>query len=47
MSSMADDALAELADEVFGSRNTTGSADLGGFDADLWATLEQTGLARR
>ena len=42
MSSMAGDALAELADEVFGSRDTTGV----GFDADLWATLEQTGLAR-
>ena len=42
MSSMADDALAELADEVFGSRDTAGV----GFDADLWATLEQTGLAR-
>ena len=39
----ANDALAELADEVFGSRDTTGVA---GFDADLWATLEQTGLAR-
>jgi acyl-CoA dehydrogenase len=38
----ANDALAELADEVFGSRDTTGV----GFDADLWATLEQTGLAR-
>jgi len=36
------DALAELADEVFGSRDTGGV----GFDADLWATLEQTGLAR-
>jgi acyl-CoA dehydrogenase len=36
------DALAELADEVFGSRDAAGV----GFDADLWATLEQTGLAR-
>jgi Acyl-CoA dehydrogenase, C-terminal domain len=46
MTGVGANALAELADEVFGSRDTAGSADLGGFDADLWATLEQTGLAR-
>ena len=35
--------LAELAEDVFGAAAAAGGA---GFDAALWATLEQTGLAR-
>jgi alkylation response protein AidB-like acyl-CoA dehydrogenase len=39
---MSDTELAELADSVFAGARTDGT----GFDAGLWAILEDTGLAR-